>query len=159
MRLRQKRDFSERILDTRDFLRTLSYREFVTSCSTALLLVAFYGILDFYSGEDWVDKHGGVIRTTLFCISLPVNHIFYKVDHKRPNNFVGRNFHDYIFILFFVLLNELRMYFYGWGISFDIADIGIYIATILIIAILVMLFELAVAIVKRGLKLVRWQIL
>jgi hypothetical protein len=155
----QDRDLADQVFSTRNFVRALSYREFVTSLSLALLLLSIYSILDYYSNEDWIEYNESEIQLFLFCILAPINHIFYKAEHKRPNNFIGRNFHDYIFLLLFVSLNKLRLFFYGSSFSFGVEGVGGAIVLVLVFIILVMLFELAVAILKRGLKLLRWQIL
>jgi hypothetical protein len=155
----KERDLADQIFSIRNFIRTLSYREFVTSLSLALLLLAVYSLLDYYSNEDWIENNESVIKWTLFCLLLPINHIFYKVEHKRPNNFIGRNFHDYIFLLLFILLYKLRLLLYGSSLSLGIEGIGGVIVFLLVFIITVMLFELAVAILKRGLTLLRWQIL
>lgn len=155
----KERDLADQVFSIRNFVRTLSYREFVTSLSLALLLLAVYSLLDYYSNEDWIENNESVIKWTLSCLLLPINHIFYKVEHKRPNNFIGRNFHDYIFLLLFILLYKLRLFFYGSSLSLGIEGIGGAIVFLLVFIITVMLFELAVAILKRGLTLLRWQIL
>lgn len=141
----------------RKFVRTLSYREFATSFSLALLLLAVYAILDYYSNESWIGNNLSAIKWTLFCILVPVNHIFYKAEHGRANNFIGRNLHDYIYLLFFLSLYQLRQVFYGSSFSFGIGGVGGAIVFVLMFIIIVLLFELVVAILKRGLKLFRWQ--
>lgn len=159
MEKRQERDLADQIFSTRNFVRTLSYREFVTSLSLALLLLSMYALLDYYSNENWIETNYSTIKWTLFCILIPVNHIFYKIEHQRPNNFIGRNFHDYILLFFFVSLDKLRLFLRGSSLSFGVEGAGTAIVFILMFIIMVMLFELAVAILKRGLKLLRWQIL
>lgn len=159
MEKRQDRDLADQVFNTRDFVRTLSYREFVTSLSLALLLLAIYSLLDYYANEEWIENNVLSIKWILFCILIPINHIFYKAEHKRPNNFIGRNFHDYIFILLFVLLYKLRLFLYGSSLSFGVEGVGSAVVFILMFIIMVMLFELGVAIFKRGLKWLRWQIL
>jgi hypothetical protein len=156
---RQDRDLEDQVFSTRNFFRTLSYREFATSLSLALLLVAIYSTLDYYLNEDWVENNESSIKLTLLCILLPVNHIFYKVEHKRGNNFVGRNFHDHIFLLLFLTLYKLKLFFYGFSLALGSADVASVILFLLVFIIIVMVFESAVAILKRGLKLLRWQIL
>lgn len=155
----KERDFADQVFSTRYFVRTLSYREFVTSLSLALFLLAIYALLDYYSNEDWIEGNESTIKWTLFCILIPINHIFYKIEHKRPNNFIGRNFHDYIFLLLFVSLYKLRLFIYGSSLSFGVEGVGSVIVFILMFIIMVMVFELGVALFKRGLKLLRWQIL
>ena len=155
----KERDLADQVFGTRDFVRTLSYREFVTSLSLALLLLAVYSVLDYYSNEDWIEHNESSIKWTLFCILIPVNHIFYKAEHKRQNNFIGRNFHDYIFILLFICLYKLNHLLYGSSLSFGFEGIGSAIVFVLVVIIMVMLLELAIAVLKRGLKFLRWQIL
>lgn len=159
MEKRPDRDLADQVFSTRNFVRTLSYREFLTSLALALLLLAIYALLDYYSNEDWIENNESAIKWILFCILIPINHIFYKAEHKRPNNFIGRNFHDYIFLLLFVSLYKLRLFLYGSSLSFGLEGIGSAIVFILMFIIIVMFFELGVAILKRGLKLLRWQIL
>ncbi len=155
----KERDLADQIFSPRDFSRTLSYREFLSSLSLALLLLALCAVVDYYDNEDWIANNESAIKWTLICVLLPVNHIFYKVEHKRSNNFIGRNFHDYIFIFLFVVLHKLRLFLYGLGLSIGIEGVGGAIVLLLVFIIMVMLFELAVAILKRGLNFLRWQIL
>jgi len=75
---RQNRDLPDQVFSTRIFVRTLSYREFVTSLSLALLLLAFYSLLAYYSYEDWIENNETTIKWTLFFILIPTNHVFYK---------------------------------------------------------------------------------
>lgn len=159
MEKRPDRDLADQVFSTRNFVRTLSYREFVTSFSLALLLLASYSLLDYYSNEDWISNNESLIKRTLFCFLIPINHILYRDEHERPNNFIGRNFHDYIFLLLFVSLYKLRLFLYGSSLSFNVEGIGSAIVFLLVFIIIVLLIELAVAILKRGLKLLQWQIL
>ena len=159
MKKRQDPDLADQVFSARNFVRTLSYREFVTSLSLALLLLSIYALLDYYSSENWIGNNDSPIKWTLSCILIPINHIFYKIEHKRPNNFIGRNLQDYIFLFFFVSLNKLRLFLYGSTLSLEVEGVGSAIVFILMFIIIVMLFELAVAILKRGLNLIRWQVL
>lgn len=155
----KERDFADQTFSTRNFLRTLSYREFITSLSLALLLLAFYRTLDYYSNENWIENNESLLKLTLFCIILPLNHIFYKAEHKRQNNFIGRNLHDYIFLLLFVALYKLQLFFMGTSLTFGVEGIGTVIVFLLVIVILVVVLELGVAIIKRVLRFLRWQVL
>jgi hypothetical protein len=155
----QERDLADQVFSTRNFVRTLSYREFVTSLSLALLLLAFYSILDYYSNENWVENSYSFIKLTLFCILIMLNHVFYKIEHKRQNNFIGRNLHDYIFLLFFVTLYKAQLFFRGLSLSFEIEEISSAIAILILFIIAVMLFEIAVTLVKRVLRFFKWQVL
>lgn len=155
----KERDLADQVFSTRNFLRTLSYREFITSLSLALLLLAFYRILDYYSNEDWIEDNEFLFMWTLFCIILPLNHVFYKTEHKRQNNFIGRNLHDYIFLLLFIASYKLQLFLMGTSLTFGIEGVGTVIVFLLVFIILVVVLELGVAIIKRVLRFLRWQAL
>ena len=155
----KERDLADPIFGIRNFVRTLSYREFISSLSLALLLLALFRILDYYSNEHWIENHDVFIKCTLFCVVLPVSHVFYKIEHKRPNNFIGRNLHDHIVLLLFIGLSKIQLLFMGASLSFAMEDVGKVIVGLLVLIILVVLLELTIAIVKRMLRLFRWQVL
>lgn len=155
MEKRPERDDAGQILSTRDFFRSLSYREFVTSLSLALLILAINSVLGYYADENWFGGNEFVVKVVMFCLVVPLNHVFYKIEHKRSNTFIGRNVHDYIFILIFASLYQLILFIYGFGFQLDIGNPGIFILGFVIV---VALFELALALVKRCLKFVRWQV-
>ncbi len=159
METRPKQDLFDLSFSKKDFVRTLSYREFVSSFALALLLLSVYAVLDYYNGEDWAQNNGKAIRLTFLCILPVVNHIFYKAEHKRPNNFMGRNLHDYIFLLLFLAIFKLKLFFYGS--SFTIEAEGVFSVIFLIagLIMIIMLFEMAVALLRRCLNLLRWQII
>lgn len=159
MEKRPKQDLFDLAFSKKDFVRTLSYREFVSSLALALLLLGVYAILDYYGGEDWAQNYGQTIRLSFLCILPVVNHIFYKAEHKRPNNFMGRNLHDYIFLLLFLAIFKVKLFFYGS--SFTVGAEGFFSVIVLIVGLIlvIMLFEMAVAFLRRCLNLLRWQIL
>ena len=158
MKKRPDRDLADQIFSTRNFARTLSYREFVTSLSLALFLLAIYSLMGYYSNEHWIENNELTIKWALFCVLIPVNHVLYRVEHRRPNNFIGRSLHDCIFLLLFMALNALRLFLSGSSLSFGVGGVGSAIVFILMFIITVMFFEVVVAILKRGLKLLQWEI-
>jgi hypothetical protein len=86
-------------------LRSLSYRDFLTSVALGLLLHAFFEVLAYYSSEELFEHRTSSIRMTLFVLFLALNHIVYKSEHKRSNNFIGRVIHDLIFIAIYAIIN------------------------------------------------------
>jgi hypothetical protein len=144
---------------TKDFIRTVSRRDLLTSFSLALLLIACFHIIDYYSFDDWVDDNESAIKLIIFLVIAPMNHVFYKAEHKRPNNFIGRNMHHHIFLLFVVALTVIRHWLYGSSFSYSASQWSNVVPVVIVVIIWVMLFELMIAIIKRILKLVRWQVL
>ena len=141
------------------FIRTISYREFLTSLSLVLLLLAFYTVIDYYSDEHWIENNYSLLKYGLLAIIIPFNHIIYKSEHKRPNNFIGRNLHDYIFLILFIALYNLQLLINGSALTFDVKNIGILIILLMVLIFLIMVFELLVAILKRLLRFFKWQLI
>lgn len=139
------------------FLRSLSYRDFLTSIALGLLLHAFFEVLAYYSSEEIFEHRASSIRMTLFFIFLALNHIVYKSEHKRSNNFIGRVIHNLIFIAVYAIINVGHKLLIGAHLNYSatfLSTLGIII-TILVAAIII---ELGVAIVKRLFILIKWQI-
>jgi hypothetical protein len=139
------------------FLRSLSYRDFLTSVALGLLIQAFFEVLAYYSSEELLEHRTSSIGRTLFVIFLALNHIVYKAEHKRSNNFIGRVIHDLIFIAGYTIINVGLKFLIGIRLSYSttfLSALGIVIA-LLVAAIF---FEICVAIVKRLLMLFKWQI-
>jgi hypothetical protein len=138
----------------------LSYRDFLTSFSLALFLAAIRTILIYYSDEKSLENIWSSIVLMIFFLFILINHIIYKAEHKRSNNFIGRIFHTAIFILAFWIVITLYNYFlddaYLTGLSVDIGSIVIFI---IVVPVLLMLLELTITILKRVLNLFNWRIL
>lgn len=147
------------IFSVRNFVRTLSYREFITSLSLVLLFFAVRKILSYYSNEDWVGNYGAPIQYVLMCILVPLNHAFYKIDHKRPNNFIGRNLHDYILVLVFIVVYKADLFYRLGSLDFASNGIGIGIGIFIASIVMIMMFELAITTVKHIIKYFGWQVL
>lgn len=141
------------------FIRTISYREFVTSLSLVLLLLAFYTVIDYYSDEDWIENNYSLLKYGLLAIIIPSNHVIYKSEHKRPNNFIGRNLHDYIFLILFISLYNVQLLINGSALTFEVKNVGSLIILIMVLIFLIMVFELFVAVLKRLLRFFKWQII
>jgi hypothetical protein len=141
------------------FFSSLSYRDFLTSLSLALLLLAFYEIIEYYLAEDWVYYNQGWLRFVLFIFFLPINHVVYKIEHQQVNNFIGRNLHDHIFILLFFGLRKFHMFLQGRNFSLTPDDALETFFILVFVVILIMSFEAVIALLKRFFKLFKWQIL
>jgi hypothetical protein len=141
--------------NARAFVRALSYRDFLTSICLALVVVAMGQVFQYYSSETFFENRTGSLRKILFLLILPLNHIAYKAEHKRSNNFIGRILHDLIFIGAFWVINEImtvniKAIFAGDPLTF--------ILFLIVLIILLMFFEVGIAILKRFLNLFKWQV-
>jgi hypothetical protein len=112
--------------------------------------------MDYYSAFDQ-DK---VLITWLSIIIVALlNHVVYLFEHRRPNNYIGRSIHVAIFLLFLFLLRRTSNYFVGGEFidgQFNPAEL---ILDLIGYAVLILLFELLVALLKRTLTLFKWRIL
>jgi hypothetical protein len=156
--MRRERSLSEKVFGTREFFRTLSYREFVTAFSLALLLFALIAVLQYLAHYDWYTDYGaGLFVATVVTIFI-LNHVFYRREHKRANNFIGRNFADYL-LLFTTWLIVEAVYFARTG-EFDtiIPAPGEYFTYPILFILWVMIFELCLAGLKRVLIKIRCQV-
>lgn len=137
----------------RPYLRSLSHRELFTCLSLALLFVAVTDAI------EWAADNTRALKIAIFVTFTIGNHVFYKLEHRRPNNFAGRNIHDYIFLTLVVLITKVKMWILGYDITFGSDIIGGAVGMIVIAIILVILLELLVAGLKRILTLTKWQIM
>jgi hypothetical protein len=145
-------------LSAKSFVRAMSYRDFGISILLAIILLALFMSLDYVSRQG-IASDLTPVKWTLFFLILPVNHILYKVVHKRSNDFVGRNIHDYIFLISFATLLKIQVLVFGHGITFATGGIGSLIFLVILLVIAIMIFELAVSLFKRLLWLFKWRIL
>ncbi|GAA4275962.1 hypothetical protein [Aquimarina mytili] len=144
-------------LDTDPFLRTLSYRDFLTSFALGILLLSVHTLFRYYSGEDFIKNNSIFLWGFSFILLLSINHAFYRFEHKRSNNLIGRLIHDVIFII---------MYFILWGIYTSIINLEITstittddIPAIIFLSFLILPIEAIIGIVKRLFKLLKCEIL
>src|SRR5687767_7896207 len=112
----------------RPYVRSLSYREFLTCSSIALLQIAAFDAIDYSSDNDWTIFNVSLVKTLSFFIFIFLNHIFYKLEHKRANNFIGRNIHDYIFVLLVFAMSKIKLLMAGNDVTISVNGIGSAIA-------------------------------
>ena len=145
--------------DYRPFFRTLSYREFLTSISIALLALALIGIINYYSDERFlVDVHSTWRLYTILFVFI-ANHIIYKQEHKRSNNFLGRYINDLFLLVLMILLTVTYKFILGDTYTLPTAN-GVLSIIIIISVILIIIFsfEIGLEFLKILLKKIRCQI-
>lgn len=146
-------------IDYRPFLRTLSYREFLTSFTLALLYQAFHELLKYYSDERIFENSYKNIQLILLIVLILANHVYYKFEHKRSNNFSGRIINDIIFLtilLFTKVIYEL-IKDSSYSFSINVSELGL---VFFIIGLVILLFglELLFAVLKYLLNLIMCRI-
>lgn len=153
-RKKRQNNFLELSLSPNSFSRTISYREFLTCTATALLLTSIRKISIYYSSEDWVsDNSVGIGLWSITCVLL-LNHILYRREHRRSNNLVGRLILDFLFIICCVVVAYTDDILFGRGVqSSSLSNPGVFAGIFFL-----MLFEIALGVLKRILRVVRWQI-
>ncbi|WPR75758.1 hypothetical protein [Algoriphagus sp. NG3] len=145
--------------DYRPFFRTLSYREFLTSISIALFGLAIIGIINYYSDERFFkDAHSTWKWYTILFVFL-ANHIIYKHEHKRSNNFLGRSINDLFLLVSLLLLTISYKFIIGGTYDFRIGNgfLGIIII-VTVITMAIFSFEIGLGFLKMLLKKIKCQI-
>jgi len=131
----------------------------MTSLSLALLLLAIFEILDYYSSEEWAISNVPGLRLIVIGLFAPIVHVIYRLEHRRQNNFIGRNIHDYIFLIFLFILGRLYNYISGYTMDYKFEEWYQIIVNLATFIIMVMIFESLISFVKYLLRLRKWQIL
>ncbi|MCE7055834.1 hypothetical protein LZF95_14225 [Algoriphagus sp. AGSA1] len=146
-------------LDYRPFFRTLSYREFLTAISIALFALAIIGIINYYSDERFFkDTHSTWKLYTILFVFI-ANHVVYRHEHKRSNNFLGRSINDLFLLVSLVLLATCHQFIIGSTYNFRIENgfLGIIII-VTVITMAIFSFEIGLGFLKMLLKKIKCQI-
>jgi hypothetical protein len=152
-------DKSNRSFDLIPFLRTLSYRDFLSIFTLVLLLMAYIELSFYCLGESNVQSLYGPFRNIGVIGFLWANHVLYKIEHKRFNNFIGRVLHTLIFIIMFLPIKIIHSYLVSDYYTFSVSlSFGEMILLLVVSIIAITLFEFVLSILKYGLKLLKWQI-
>jgi hypothetical protein len=143
-------------VEVRPFIRTLSYRDFLTSGSLSLLLLALIRIC------MYAEEHGAGDLKSLSVASVGIalffNHLLYKVEHKRSNNFIGRVIHGFIFIILFLALLTLGTYLNGRKLLIG-EDVAALFIMVMGLSVMLLIVELFIFLLNRFFKLFKWRIL
>ncbi len=139
------------------FFSNFGYSDFFTAFSSALLWTALQEGFSFYRSEYYFEGLESLINFLIFVLTLVINHIIYRLEHKYSNNYAGRIFHSLLILLFFIVtkslfysLVDLKFIFY-----LDSTNYTNFFAFVIII----LFAELLISILKRFLKLIKWEIL
>ena len=143
----------------RPFFGTLSYREFVTSIALALLFHTLFEMVDYYSNERFFENSLKAWKVSFLVMVFLGNHVYYKFEHKRSNNFIGRSLNDLILLIILILsrVGYELMLDSSYRLNLDANGAGFFFI-ILGIVIIVFAFETSVALLKFILKRVRCQV-
>jgi hypothetical protein len=143
---------------TKPYFRSFSKREIASCISLALFLLATREFLDYYTDLTWIAKHQTSLLALSCFILVVLNHAFYRREHKRLNNFLGRIVHDCFFLVTFILVSKVAALFKGGNIDLHLEDIIPSIPTTILFIFLLVCLELTVAACRRILNLARWRV-
>jgi len=140
-------------LEVKPFFNALSYRDFLTPISLSVFIMALIKTFEFVGLDDYWDlSYTMILIAFLF---MPINHIVYRLEHKRQNNYMGRVIHDITFILLLIVIMQIHYFILTSG--FMLMDSSF--SFVILIFIILMGYELLIALLKRLLNLFSWQIL
>lgn len=147
--MRKSPSQTDQSFDPKDFFRTFSYREVLTALCLTLMFWALIGWIFYCRVYDWYPAFRGVLIVATFMGTVVLNHIFYKREHRRPNNYMGRTFTDYLLFLFIWIAAELiNLESFGELTIHDV-DPGVIVLAIMFVIFWTILLELVLAGVKR----------
>lgn len=145
--------------DYKPFFRTLSYREFVTGLALAVLFHSLFEIIDYYSNERFFENSLRAWKISIFVAVFLGNHAYYRFEHRRSNNFIGRSLNDLILLIILILSRvgyELVLSS-SYRLNLDVNGVGFFFM-VFGIGIMIFAFETSVALMKFLLKQVRCQV-
>ena len=154
-----KPDFLKLAFEVRPFLRTYSYRDFLTILSLALAYSAFITLIGYYSNERFFENNTRSWATVGYFVVFLVNHIFYRIEHKRSNNFTGRYLNDLLLAL--IMFISQRVYGLILSVLFANKIAFTYLKIFqnpLSFLLIFFLFEIALSFVKSIFGVFRWRI-
>lgn len=146
-------------LNPRPFIRTFSYRDILTSFSLALLLWSFIELINYYSDERLIRDIYGKLKLIGVASIVIANHIVYKIEHGRSNNFIGRSIHVMMFVLIVTIMipvyKLLTESSYSFTFNLNLWDLFF---TLFFMSAFIVLFETLLTLFKALLNLFKWQI-
>lgn len=152
-------DFIANSLSSRVFYRTISYREGLTALTYSLLFVAFIKVLGYYRDERFMENWSQVISITGALLIVLANHVSYRFEHCRSNNFMGRSLFDIIFLLCFSIIHRAYLWISGQSEQFISASFGEILGGMVGVVILIFVFEFLLSLLKYLLKFLRCPVL
>lgn len=133
----------------KEYFKTFSIRELLTSIFSGLMLVSLYVFL------RQIELYDDYYILAFFSLTLPValGHRLYFLEHKRRNRLFGRVFQNLItsaftFVLFIIVLKVGGVFY----------EIGSYGNLAIAVIFLMFLTELILTLINKIFLLLRWQI-
>lgn len=91
----------------KEFIRTLSYREFLTAFTLSIFTICLQYIRYFYWEVELIKSMNNFgFNFLVFSTIIMLNHVFYKLEHKRSNSYYIRTLIDFTFLIIYVVLRH-----------------------------------------------------
>lgn len=141
------------------FFKTHSYRDYLTAFSLSLFFIAFSELLKYYSNERWLEGNAGLFQSLGFLAAFLFAHILYKIEHGRPNNFVGRATMDVVMLFMLFLVGNTYAFLTGGNhFHFSSTDFSTAVASFFIIGFSILVLEGILSMVALLLALIKCRI-
>lgn len=138
------------------YIRAFSKREFMTIISMALLFAACFMIIHYFRHIEIISENTLLILILCFLLISVKSHVYYRREHKRSNEFLGRVIQSYMLIVVIAILT-MFLRTNVWG-----EDIGVYGEEWLFLPfglfIIVFCIEVFISFLKIIVNLFKWQI-
>lgn len=94
--------------ELRYFFKTISYKEFLSIISLVFFTICLNYLEYFYpEARIFTNTKHWLLELFIFAIIMSTNHVFYKIEHKRSNIYIGRIIIDNAFVLTFHIMSNL----------------------------------------------------
>ncbi len=141
--------------DESNFRRAFSYREILTAFTMSILYMSYITLISYYSDEESIKDSWWKFVFIGFIATLLFNHVFYNIEHKRTNSYLGRYICDLLFFIFWLALQFIYSFYSGWSPIYQFGELfGIFI----LFAFLIGFFESLVSFVRYLLRFLGWEI-
>ncbi len=141
------------------YLRSWTVKDLITHLTIGIAWLAIYQLLIYYNNEPEIFP---IVRNTglaLYFTTIVFNHVLYRKDHGRSNNYLGRCMSDLAFFITFII-SDL---FFNTLFRNNVGTLSIteenLIQVMVGLCIIFMAVEAVIALLKYLLRLLKWEIL
>lgn len=145
--------------DPTPYLRSWGLKDLITHLSIGTTWLAIFELMIYYSSEPLIYSIIKVISIGLYLATLVINHVLYRKDHDKSNNYFGRCLSDLGSLVIFGIL--VTIYHALMSDSFNplISNPEDMIALALSFFLIFMGIEAIISLFKYLFRFLKWRIL
>lgn len=137
-----------------NYFKTFSYREITSALSLAFLFNAGLELLKYLREAPWINENFTLLALILAVAVFTVNHVIYKLEHKRRNFFLGRIMQNGLLLFAITFVMVLNNWLLGDGSLASRMSFSLIFGFFLFL----LAIEIILSIFRRILTLFKWHI-